>query len=106
MTGLGMSSAGNIPAVDHVQVVALYDPDTGRIHHVHMVTTLAGGSRTDEADVITEARARAARRHDGADKLAVALSNDAQHALQPHAIDPASMTFVRLEVSAPAATAT
>ena len=96
-----MSSVGSVPVVDHVQVVALYDPDTGRILHLHMITTLSGAERYAEADAIAEARTRAARRHENAETLAVALSNDAQHGLHPHSIDPVTRAFVRLPDNGP-----
>jgi hypothetical protein len=101
MIGLGMSSAGNVPTVDHVQVVALYDPATGKIRHLHMISTLTGAKPPAEADAIAEAKARAAR-HAGADKLEAALSNDPQHALQPHSIDPATKAFVPIPADRPA----
>jgi hypothetical protein len=44
MIGLGMSAGKTIPSVEHVQVVALYDPNNGRIMHLHMVTTLSGAT--------------------------------------------------------------
>ena len=39
MIGFG-SSADAKPLAEHVQVVALYDPASGDIAHLHMVTTL------------------------------------------------------------------
>jgi hypothetical protein len=92
MIGSG-TSEGNIE-IEQVQVVALYDSRTGSIRHIHTVTTLAGAPRTHHEDAIAGAKAYAARRHSNVDQLAVALSNDVEHARHPHYVDPKTGTFV------------
>jgi hypothetical protein len=97
MVGIGMAS-GRALAVSHVQVVALYDRKSGAIKHVHTVTTFGNGTPMNEADAVAEARRHAAARIKGADRLAVAVSNEAQHAEFPHRVDPKTRRFVRLEL--------
>jgi len=95
MIGIATAS-GRALAVAQVQVVALYDPKTGAIRHVHLVTTLAGAQPLTESDVVAEARRRASRGHQNADRLSAALSNDAEHGHRPHRIDPKTRRFVPL----------
>jgi hypothetical protein len=94
MIGFGMSGGKQVLSVEHVQVVALYEPESGKIRHVHMVTTLAGAARVTEEEAVAEAVRRAGRRHPNAKELAVALSNDADHGYRPHCIDPKTKAFV------------
>ena len=96
MIGLGMSAGKNNPSVEHVQVVALYDPDSGRIKHLHMVTTLSGATPVTQEDAIAEAKRLACRRIPNIESLAVALSNDVEHGRLPHCIDSKTKAFVPL----------
>jgi len=96
MIGLGISAGTNIPLVEHVQVVALYDPNSGRIKHLHMVTTLSGATPSTQDEAIAEAKTIACRHNLTIDDLAIALSNDAEHGRRPHCIDPSTKTFVPL----------
>jgi hypothetical protein len=98
MTGFGFSTEKNHLTVEHVQVVALYDPD-GTIRHVHLVTTMGGANRVTQDQATAEARLHASRRHKNSDALAVALSNDVEHARRPHRIDPKTKSFVPVSKS-------
>ena len=55
------SYAGRAPRVIATQVIALYDPGTGRIHHCHTVHIHKGGREVSEKEAI-EAAHRHARR--------------------------------------------
>jgi hypothetical protein len=48
MIGVGMSAGKDPLSVEHVQIVALYEPASGTIKHLHMVTTIAGATRTPQ----------------------------------------------------------
>ena len=96
MIGLGMSVEKKIPSVEHVQVIALYDPNSGIIKHLHMVTTLSGATPLTIEKAIAEAKTQASRRNPNIDDLSVALSNDVEHGRRPHCIDPNTKTFVPL----------
>jgi hypothetical protein len=96
MIGFGMSAGKNTFEVEHVHVVALYDPDSGRIMHLHMVTTLSGATPVTPEEAITEAKTLACRRNPKIEGLAVALSNDPEHGRRPHCIDPKTKAFVLL----------
>ena len=94
MVGLGSSTEKNIPSVEHVQVVAFYDPESGRIKHLHMVTTLSGATPLTQDEAIAEAKTHARRRNPNIDDLAVALSNDPELGRCSHTIDPKTKAFV------------
>jgi hypothetical protein len=96
MIGFGMSAGKHSASVEHIQVVALYDPQNGRIKHLHMVTTLSGAAPPSEQEAIAEARTRASRRNPTVEELAVALSNDPDHGRRPHCIDLKTKAFVPL----------
>jgi hypothetical protein len=98
MTGFGFSAGKNHLTVGHVQVVALYDPD-GTIRHIHTVTTMRGADPVTQDHAIAEAKRLAGRRHKNSDALAVALSDDAEHARRPHRIDPKTKSFVPVSKS-------
>ncbi|MFD6159365.1 hypothetical protein ACFWF7_28765 [Nocardia sp. NPDC060256] len=89
-------SAGSAPAVESTLVVALYEPTTGQIRHLHSVTVFRGAQRADEAEAVTAAKQSAAKYHDDAARFAVATSDDARH-LAPHRIDPSNGRFVPLD---------
>jgi len=98
MTGFGFSAGKNHLTVGHVQVVALYDSD-GTIRHVHTVTTMRGADPVTQDHAIAEAKRHASRRHKNSDALAVALSDDVEHARRPHRIDPKTKSFVPVSKS-------
>jgi hypothetical protein len=91
-----ISYAGRAPRVILTRVVALYDAETGRIHHCHTVHIHEGGRDVAEHEAI-EAAHRNARRlgHDTA-RLKVKVSTNAEHGHFPHAIDVASGEFVAI----------
>lgn len=94
MIGSGTSLPQVPTEVEHVQVVALYDPRDGTIRHLHTVTTLAGATPLTEHEATAEAKAHAERRHGSLDQLEVALSNDVEHARSAQCIDPSTRHFV------------
>ena len=94
MIGVGMSAGKNLLSVEHVQIVALYEPESGTIKHLHMVTTIAGATRTPQDEVVAEAKQRARRRNPDVEALAVALSNDIDHSRGMYSIDPKTKAFV------------
>jgi hypothetical protein len=91
-----MSGGANAPLVDHVQIVALYDPESGHIRHLHMVSSEKGLAPLPQDDVVAQAKASAKRRHKAVDALGIALSHDPAHGLHPHRIDTATKAFVRV----------
>jgi hypothetical protein len=91
-------SAGGEPlTVEHVQVIAFYEPDTGTIRHMHMVTTLAGATRLSEDEALADAKRHGSRRRPLPEELEVAFSNDPAHGHRPHRIDPETKAFVPLD---------
>jgi hypothetical protein len=93
MIGFGFAN-GNELSIDHVQVVAFYEPETGDIRHVHTVTTIRGAKRVSEDQALAEAKKFASRHHKNVESFAVAFSNDPRHAHSPHRIDPKTTAFV------------
>jgi hypothetical protein len=89
-------SAGAAPPVESTRVVALYEPTTGQIRHLHSVTVLVGGEPVGEAEAISAAKDLAAKHHGDVEDLAVATSDDRRH-LMPHRVDPSSGEFVPID---------
>jgi len=96
MIGFGMTSETASYAATHVHVVALYDAASGRILHLHTVTTVGKATPLTQEHAVAEAKAHAVRRKLDLEGLAVAVSNEAQHGMRPHRIDPETRRFVLL----------
>jgi hypothetical protein len=96
MIGFGSSGGAKAFSIAHVQVVALYDPKDGTIKHVHVVSTMSGAKPVSQEEAIAEAKQRASLRHRNVEHLAIALSNDAEHAHRSHRIDLKTKAFVPL----------
>ena len=101
MKPLQISYAGRAPKVIATRVVALYDAETGRIHHSHIVNIHKGGRDVAEQEAI-EGALRHARQlgHDTA-RLKVKVSTNAEHGHFPYAIDVASGEFVAISHGRP-----
>ena len=93
MIGAGFSK-GKEFSIEHVQVVAFYEQDSGEIRHIHTVTTVKGAKRVTPDEAIAEGKQSAARHHKAIDKFGIALSEDAAHSSTPHRIDPKTKAFV------------
>lgn len=51
----GMQIAGNFPPVVNHATVALYDPQDGRIYHIHQTITFEGAEKPSEKQHMEEA---------------------------------------------------
>ena len=91
--------AGLAPRVEAVLIIALYQPESGRIAHMHTVTQLVGGRTVDQDEAIHAAREHAERIGHPVTELRVAVTSDPGHAVGPHRIDPQTGAFVRLPES-------
>ena len=76
------------------QVIALYDPGTGRIHHCHTVHIHKGGREVSEKEAIEAAHRHARRMGHKTEHLKVKVSTDPAHGHSPHVIDLRSGEFV------------
>ncbi len=83
-------------SIDHVQVVAFYDGNTGDIRHVHTVTTVGKAKPVSKDQALAEAKEYASRHHKNIESFSIAFSNQAEHAYRPHKIDLKTMAFVPL----------
>lgn len=87
-------SAGAAGDVTKTMVVALYEPATGRIRHLHQVLVHEGAAEVTEASAVEAAQAHARRLgHDPA-ALQVAVSGDPEHGRSPHRIAVDTGRFV------------
>ena len=91
-----ISNGGRAPEIADTHVVALYNPETGKIMHLHTVTVFTGGRAVTEAQVIEAAKARAAKAGHRVEHLKVKTSTNATHGRAPHRIDISSGKFVAL----------
>jgi len=89
-------STGLAPQVAAQLIIALYEPETGRIVHLHNVTRLAGGRTVPEAEAIQAAQEHAERIGHSVAELRVKVTHDPGHAAGPHRIDLETGAFVRL----------
>ena len=88
------SYADRAPKVTATQVIALYDPETGRIHHCHTVHVHQGGREVSEKEAIEAAHRHARRMGHDTGHLKVKVSADPAHGHSPHVIDLRSGEFV------------
>lgn len=85
-------SAGAVKISD-VVVVALYEPLTGRILHVHTSIRHVGAEALDEAEAVETAQRHASAVGHDPESLHVAVSRSLEHASEPHRVDPATGEF-------------
>ena len=86
-------------AIADTKIVALYQPDSGDIAHMHVVMTFPGGRAVGDQEAIEAARRHAAIAGRAVEGLRVAVSGDRRHAAHPHRIDLRSGTFVPVEIA-------
>src|ERR1700694_3392098 len=96
MKPLQISYAGRAPKVIATRVVALYDAETGRIHHSHTVHIHKGGREVTEQEAIEAAHRHAGRLGHDTARLETKLSSNPEHGHFPHAVDLASGEFVAI----------
>ncbi len=89
-------SAGVAAEVTRTIVVALYDPASGRIRHLHQVLVHEGAAEVTDASAVEAAQAHARRLGHDPDVLKVAVSRDAAHGRTSHRIALATGEFVRV----------
>ncbi len=94
-------AVGSAPRLAGVTVVALYEPGSGKIAHVHTVVRLEGGREVSEDEAIEAARRHAESLGHRVAELEVKLSTRHEHAARPHRIDPETGEFVALEPRRP-----
>ena len=95
------TSAGRAPKVVDHHVVALYEPVTGRIRHLHTVTVFEGGRAVAETEAIQRAQEKASNAGHDTKNLEVRVSKDADHGRRPHRIDPATKAFIAVQIKPP-----
>jgi hypothetical protein len=91
-----ISGAGSAPRSAKTLVVALYDGDSGRIRHLHVIYQHEGAGDVSEAAAVAGAQRHAARLGHDSGSLQTAVSTRPEHASTPHRIDVGSREFVPL----------
>jgi hypothetical protein len=91
--------AGNASRIVATKVVALYDPESGRIRHTHTVHIHAGGRHVSDDEAMEGARRHAKQLGHDIDRLKATMSSHAAHGHVPHRIDLASGDFVAIVLS-------
>jgi hypothetical protein len=90
--------AGKMPEISDVHVVAVFEPGTGKVVHVHSVTVFKGGRSVSEGETIQAALARAAEAGHNTETLKTKLSKNPVHGQLSHKIDTKTGEFVPLTV--------
>lgn len=91
------SAGGAELSLEHVHVIAFYEPDTGTIRQIHLETTLSGAPRLSQEEALAQAREHVSRRRPLPENLEVAYSEDPEHGHRPHRIDPETKAFIPLD---------
>ena len=94
------AGAGAAPRISHIHVVAVYDPNDGRIAHLHTVTVFEGGRVVSEKEAVSAAMALAQKAGHPVERLEAKVSNDAAHGKTPHRIDAKTGDFVQISPEA------
>ena len=94
-----VSSAGNAPKVVDHYVVALYEPSTGTIRHVHTVTLFEGGNVVDEREAIRRAHDKATKAGHNTATLRFKVSKNSEHGRRPHRIDVTTDQFIPIQLT-------
>jgi hypothetical protein len=92
MIGIGLANRNELP-IEHLQVIAFYEPETRHIRHLHTVTTIRGAKRVWKEQALAGAKQHAVRHHNNVASLAVAFSSEPKHAHIPHRIDLKTKTL-------------
>lgn len=92
------SGAGEAPRITGSIVVALYEPDSGRVVHLHTVQLHEGAREVSQSEAIDEARRHAQTLGHEPDRHGIAVSTDAAHGQLPHRIEPATGGFEPLDM--------
>jgi hypothetical protein len=93
-----IDGAGEAPRITSSIVVALHEPDSGRVVHLHTVHLHEGAREVSQSEAIDEARRNAQTLGHAPDRLGVAVSTDAAHGQLPHRIAPATGGFEPLDM--------
>ena len=80
--------------IAELKIVALYQPDSGKVMHVHVVTMFKGGRSVSEQEAVDAAYKHAARLGHVVTELKSKVSSDHLHASRPHWVDPRTSEFV------------
>ena len=88
-------SAGDAPRIARVAVVALYDPTSGLIRHLHMAYVYEGAVDVSDDMAVAQAKRYAGQLGHGVNDLGVAVSANAEHGSRPHRIEVESGRFVQ-----------
>ena len=87
----------SIAGIESFKLVAVYEPDSGTILHLHTVVVFEGGRPVSDDEATEAARAEAERLGHKGD-LGIKLSTNPQHGELPHRIDPSTGEFVPIEL--------
>ena len=79
-------SGGTARPVSH-KVCVLYEPDSGRIRHIHQVVTLQGGTESPESDIEQSTRKHLVRRDGEAELHALLLDAAGLNLARKHRVD-------------------
>lgn len=80
-------------------VVALYEPHSGNIVHMHTVTMFKGGRVVSEKEAVDTAHKEAASRGHALAGLKTKVSSNYEHAQHCNRVDPDTGEFVRTALS-------
>jgi len=90
----GQESGGTVP-VKSSRTCVVYDPDSGRVHHVHRVVTLEDGQEPSERQIEAHAMEILKRKGRSTEKLkALHLPSDKVEMQQLMSVDPKTGSLI------------
>jgi pantoate kinase len=92
-------ASGDAPRLIGTKVVALFDANSGRIHHLHTTYVYEGAKEPSDEELVERAARHARRLGHEPEELESIVSVEPRHGLLPHRIDITTNTFVALESS-------
>ena len=98
--GNNIAGGGNARRISDIHVVAIYDPDSGRIAHLHTVTVFEGGRAVSEKEAVSAAMTFAQKAGHPVQRFKTKVSKEARHGKGPHRIDIKSGNFVAVSPEA------
>jgi hypothetical protein len=87
---------GDAPKLKSVYAIALYDPNSGKIHHIHHVLTMEGSSPMEPQEVEKNVIATAKKLGHDVEKLKVLHTQDLQDLSGNYRVDVEKKTLVKL----------
>ena len=90
------AQVGNVPKLKSIDTIVLYDPENGKIHHMHRVLNLEGCSPLDPQEVEKNLILTAGKLGHNIEKLKILHTESLQDISGSYRVDIEKKTLIRL----------